>query len=128
MPTHYHFLVQSEARVQASKFVQTTFNAYSQAFNKQEQRSGTLFESRAKFKQIKTDVYVLQLSRYIHLNPVEAGMVSRPEDWDFSNYQMCIAKQDSNRTGNHGFLLDYFTNPIQYKEFVEATLAKASAK
>ena len=86
MPNHYHLICRQEAGGSISKFVQTTFNAYSQAVNKQQGHSGTLFEGKARAKHINSDSYILQVVRYIHLNPVEAGLVVRPGDWKFSDY------------------------------------------
>jgi putative transposase len=46
-----------------------------------------LFEGRFQTKWVDRDEYLLHLTRYIHLNPVKAGLVERPEDWAFSSYQ-----------------------------------------
>lgn len=50
-------------------------------------RSGALFEGRFKSKLVPDDDYLLHLTRYIHLNPVRANLVSKPEEWKFSSYQ-----------------------------------------
>jgi len=55
MPNHYHFVLRQNENGSISRFLQTTFNAYSQAINKELQRSGTLFESRAKGILIDSD-------------------------------------------------------------------------
>ena len=78
MPNHYHFLLRLEQDGALSRFVQRLFNSYTQAFNKQQGRGGTLFEGRAKSVLVDTDEYVLHLCRYIHLNPVKAGLVAHP--------------------------------------------------
>jgi len=86
MPNHYHFLLRPDEDDALSPFIQRLFNSYSQVFNKQRRRSGTLFEGRAKSILVDTDEYVLHLCRYIHLNPVRAGLAARPEQWPYSNY------------------------------------------
>jgi putative transposase len=86
MPNHYHFLVGVDKDGSLSPFFQRLFNSYSQAFNRQQNRTGTLFEGRAKSILIDESGYIYALVRYIHLNPVVAGLVSNPEDWHFSNY------------------------------------------
>lgn len=121
MPTHYHFLLGAEDRAQASRFIQQLFNSHTQAFNRQYERHGTLFEGRAKFKQIETDEYILQAARYIHLNPVEAGLVKRPEDWKHSNYQEMVL-------GNNNFVANYFRDKHEYTKFVEAHIETPLAK
>ncbi len=74
MPNHYHFLVRAEEDDGVSPFLQRLFNSYTQAFNKQEKRSGTLFESRVKSVLIDANSYLFHMARYIHLNPVRAGL------------------------------------------------------
>jgi REP element-mobilizing transposase RayT len=69
-----------------SAFTNVQFNAYVHALNKQRNRTGTLFESCFKHIRVDRDDYILHVCRYIHLNPVEAGLVSKPEQWAFSNY------------------------------------------
>lgn len=85
MPNHYHFLLRSDKDREISRFVRNLFNGYAQAYNRQEGRSGTLFESRAKSKRIESDSQLLQVIRYIHLNPLKAKLVQRAEDWPYSN-------------------------------------------
>jgi putative transposase len=54
--------------------------------NRQERRSGTLWESRYKSSPIQSDTYLLACCRYIELNPVRAGMVSLPQDYRWSSF------------------------------------------
>ncbi len=116
MPTHYHFLLEAE-RMQAGRFIQRLFNSYTQALNKMHSRTGTLFEGRAKFKLIQTDEYLLQLARYIHLNPVEAGLVRAPLDWEFSNYAEWTQKRNGVLVKS-SLVQQYFPQPSDYEEFV----------
>ena len=86
MSNHYHLLLQQKENGSVSKCIQTMFNAYSQTVNVMEQHSGTLFQGKAKARLIDSDEYVLQVIRYIHLNPVSAELVQKPEDRHFSDY------------------------------------------
>ena len=86
MPNHYHLVLQQNENGSISKFIQTSFNAFSQTINLLEQHSGTLFQGKAKAKLIDSDESVVHVIRYLHLNPVKAGLVKRPEDWPFSDY------------------------------------------
>ena len=63
MPTHYHFLIRAEEDGSVSPFIQRIFNSYTQAFNKQQNRSGTLFEGRAKSKIIDETSYLFHIAR-----------------------------------------------------------------
>ncbi|MBU1423774.1 MAG: transposase [Bacteroidetes bacterium] len=117
MPNHYHLLIRQDDEKTISEFIRTLFNAYVQAFNKWHKRTGTLFESRFKHIQVETDDYVLQLCRYIHLNPVEAGLVSVPEKWEFSNYREWIGIR-SKWVLDSNFIRQYFSHPDEYKNYV----------
>ncbi len=86
MPNHYHFLLRQESTIPLTRFISLTFISYVQALNKKLRRSGPLFEGRYKHVLVGKEEYIVHLCRYIHLNPVKAGLVSRLEDWLFSNY------------------------------------------
>lgn len=86
MPNHYHFILRQGDNGSISRFIQTTFNAYSQAVNLSTGHSGTLFQGRVKGLEITSDEYAVRLARYIHFNPVAAGIVKKPEAWEFSDY------------------------------------------
>src|SRR5215208_1031475 len=95
MPNHYHFLVGVDRDQELAPFFQRLFNSYSQAFNRQQNRTCTLFESRAKSILVDDSSHVYARVRYIHLNPVVARLASAPEDWQFSNYREWIGvRQD----------------------------------
>jgi len=116
MPNHYHFLISTVDKIQISKYIQSCFNSYVQAFNKQQSRKGPLFESKVKIKIIDKEEYLIHICRYIHLNPVKAKLVKNIEDWKFSNYLEWIAKRKSILFDSE-FFDTYFKNPADYKEF-----------
>ncbi len=118
MPNHYHFVLRQEQRGSISKTLQTVFNAYTQAINLQQKHSGTLFQGRAKARHTETDAYVLQVIRYCHLNPVRAGLVLRPEDWEYSNYREWIGMMP-NSSAATTFRDLYFSGGEEYRLFVE---------
>lgn len=60
--------------------------SYTKAMNRRYRRCGSLFQGRFQAIHVDSEGYVLSLSRYIHLNPVKAGLVQRPEEWEFSSY------------------------------------------
>jgi len=117
MPNHYHFLLCPAEYDSISRFIQRLFNSYTQAFNKQQGRNGTLFEGRAKSKLVDSDEYVIHLSRYIHLNPVRSGIVSHPSQWVYSNYLEWV-EQRNGCLVNHSFIHQYFPMPKDYEAFV----------
>ena len=93
MPNHYHFLLKQESDQPISRFINSLFNSYVQAVNRQRARSGTLLEGRFRHVCIDREEYLVRLCRYIHLNPVKAKLASRPEDWPFSNYLDWIGRR-----------------------------------
>jgi len=117
MPNHYHFLLRQVTDRPLSKFMQVLFNGYVQALNLQQGRTGTLFEGRFKHKCVDQWEYLMVLCRYMHLNPVKAGLVACPEDWGYSNYQEWIGLR-------HGvlvdkvFVQDHFPSADEYVRFV----------
>lgn len=71
------------------------FNAYTKAFNKQQQRHGSLFQRQFNRKHITDDDYLRKVIHYIHYNPVEAGLCSHPRHWQYSSYNAIISSGKS---------------------------------
>ena len=107
-----------------SPFLQRLFNSYSQAFNLQQYRTGTLFEARAKSILVEESKYVYALVRYIHLNPVVARLVSKPEEWQFSNYLEWIGVR-SDVLFDPPFSKLFFASPEEYRKFVNSDIPEA---
>jgi len=86
MPNHYHLLIKIIENYNLSKIMQRFSTSYTKSINKAYNRVGHLFQGRYKIKYIPNNEYLLHLSRYIHLNPVRANLVRKPENWRFSSY------------------------------------------
>jgi putative transposase len=71
MPNHYHFILCQLKDGGISKFMQKLGGGYTNYFNAKNKRSGVLFQGVFKAKHIKSDEYLLHLSRYIHLNSLD---------------------------------------------------------
>lgn len=117
MPNHYHFLLRQETDEPLSKFINVLFNAYVQAVNIQKGRTGTLFEGRFKHVAVERWEYLIHLCRYIHRNPVKARLVSKPEDWMYSNYRDWIGLRNDTLKDDT-FIRDHFSSAEEYREFV----------
>jgi len=85
MSNHVHLLVQSSATPLA-KFMQGLQQSYTQYFNRRHKKRGHLFEGRYKAILCQEEPYLLELIRYLHLNPVRAGMVERAEQYEYSGH------------------------------------------
>ena len=89
MSNHYHLLVETpEANL--SKGMRQLNGVYTQYVNRTHARVGHLFQGRYKAILIEKDSYLLELARYIVLNPVRAGMVRAPGAWAWSSYQVSL--------------------------------------
>jgi len=117
MPNHYHFLLRQDGEKPLSKFINAIFNAYAQAVNLQQGRSGTLFEGRFRDVWVDKEGYLLHLCRYIHANPVKAGLVSSLLDWPYSNYHEWIGERPGTLV-DLDFVDTYFLQRDSYTEFV----------
>lgn len=86
MVNHYHLMIETpEANL--SKGMHHLNASFSQAHNKRHGAVGHLLQGRFKSIVVDRESYLLELARYVVLNPVRAGMVARPEDWPWSSYR-----------------------------------------
>ena len=85
MNNHYHLLVQNVKKTALPKFMHWLQLAYVRFFKKKYQTTGHLFEERFRGPRIAEESYYLQCGRYIERNPVEAGLVSRAEEYPYSS-------------------------------------------
>ena len=85
MDNHYHLLLQTR-RANLSKCMQWFGVTYTRRFNLRHERSGHLFQGRYKNMLVENDAYLLQLSYYIHRNPLRAAMVKRLASYKWSSY------------------------------------------
>ena len=117
MPNHYHFLLRQDGETSIGHFIGVLFNAYAQAVNKQNGRTGALFEGRFKDVHVDNEGYLLHLCRYIHGNPVKAGLVTTLEEWPYSNYLEWLDERPGTLIDVQ-FVDDFFPNRTDYREFV----------
>jgi putative transposase len=119
MPNHYHFLLRQETDEPLSKFINVLFNAYVQAVNQEQGRSGTLFEGRFRHVCVDRYEYLTHLCRYIHNNPRKAGLVSKLEDWPYSNYLDWIGLRNG-ILKDDAFIEQHFPGTREaYRQFVD---------
>ncbi|MEF3279464.1 MAG: transposase [Elusimicrobiota bacterium] len=109
MPTHFHILVSDEQNY-SSKYIQNVLDSYSKYFNAKHKRKGPLWQSRSKKLLVDNDNYFIHLTRYIHLNPVTAFLVNRPEEWNYSSY-----KEYLNGEENICKFIKYFPENYDFK-------------
>jgi putative transposase len=86
MTNHVHLLLTPLVAGGVSRVMQSLGSRYVRRVNARSGRLGTLWESRYRACLVLQDTYVLAVCRYIDLNPVRAGIVARPEDYEWSSY------------------------------------------
>lgn len=86
MPNHVHLLIERQDD-SISRVMQRLLTAYSQYHNRKHRKSGHLLQGRYKAILCQSDQYLAELVRYIHLNPVRAKMVRRPQDFPYSSHR-----------------------------------------
>jgi putative transposase len=86
MTNHIHVLATPEKPESISTAMKVVGSRYAQYINLKYRRTGTLWEGRHRSSLVQSERYFLTCSRYIELNPVRAGMVRRPEEYQWSSY------------------------------------------
>lgn len=128
MDNHYHLLIETPGG-NLSQIMQHINGAYTTYFNVKRKRSGHLFQGRYKSILIQADVYAQELSRYIHLNPVRAGMVEMPEEHEWSSYLYYAVEEEKPTWLSTDFVLGYFGEKCsiaqrRYRRFVTSLIGK----
>jgi REP element-mobilizing transposase RayT len=118
MPNHFHLLVRPHDD-QLSRRMQRLLISYTKAMNHRYRRVGALFQGQFRAVHVDQDPYLLHLSRYIHLNPVVAGLAARPQDWEFSSYRDTIGLRQGTLPKPE-IVLSQFPHPSAYQAFVES--------
>jgi len=121
MDNHYHLLLHTP-NANISRAMRHLDGLYTQRFNRDEKRDGPLFRGRYKAILVEADPYLLQLTRYIHLNPVSAKLCSEPAAYAWSSYRAYLkhTKQPNWLYCDKALLQCSETQPIKYyREFVE---------
>jgi REP element-mobilizing transposase RayT len=86
MPNHYHLLLQTRSPT-LTRGMRDINGVYSQTFNRRHGRVGHMFQGRYKALLIEEAGYLLQVARYIVLNPVRAALCTTPAEWPWSSYR-----------------------------------------
>ena len=92
MRNHVHLALQV-GEVSLSRIMQNLSQRYTVWMNRQQGRTGHLFQGRYKAILLDADAYLLELLRYIHLNPVRAGIVKLPEGYPWSSHRAYLGQE-----------------------------------
>ncbi len=130
MTNHYHLVVETPD-ANLSKGMRQLNGVYTQGSNRRHGRVGHLFQDRFKGILVDKESYLLELTRYVVLNPVRASMVAQPEQWLWSSYRAMVGEEASPKWLATDALLAQFgkTRPAarsRYRDFVTAGLGADS--
>lgn len=118
MPTHIHLILQQLKDNGISIYMNRILNSYSRYFNTKHRRKGPLWTGRFKRVLVETDEQLIHLTRYVHLNPVTAYLVDKPEVWQFSSYhEYLMERLMKDKICEFKHILEI--NPSEYKKFVD---------
>jgi len=126
MDNHYHLLLETP-RSNLSRILHHVNGAYTTYFNVKRDRCGHLFQGRYKAILVEKDAYCQELSRYIHLNPVRAGIAKSPSEYTWSSFCYFTGLKESPGWLRDEFILGYFDKDRSvaerlYRDFVEKGL------
>lgn len=130
MDNHYHLLMETP-HANIKQVMQNINTSYTVYVNKKHKRAGHLFQGRYKAFIVDKESYLMELSRYIHLNPVRAGIVKRPEDHKWSSYREYIFRSRQETITDTEDTLYTFAKKRaiaikKYQEFVKEGISKPS--
>ena len=130
MTNHYHLLIET-VEANLSQGMRQLNGLYTQRFNWRHGLVGHLFQGRYKAILVQKESYLLELSRYIVLNPLRAKIVSSLNEWPWSSHHYLVSQDDSTGWLERDWLLSKFSNTrasaiAEYQAFVLAGAGLAS--
>jgi REP element-mobilizing transposase RayT len=130
MPNHYHLLLETP-RSNLQAILHHLNTAYTNYFNRRTRRVGHLFQGRYRAILVERDSYALELSRYIHLNPVRAKLVDHPSRYPWSSYLAYAEKIQGWDWLRISFILDQMSSnrrraQRKYREYIKDGIEEAT--
>ena len=107
MDNHVHMLIK-EQTIELPDIMKRVNVSYAGYFNRKYDRVGPLFQGRYRSEDVEDERYLLAVARYIHKNPMKAGMVSAPELYKWSSYSEYINIDRQNKLADTGMILEMF--------------------
>ena len=123
MDNHYHLLIETPDG-NLSKAMRDLNGNYTQWFNARHKSVGHLFQGRYKAFVIEKETYLLQVARYIILNPIRAKLVDHPKDWNWSSYRFTAHFNKSPAWFHPDWILNFFGKKkkdaqIRFRKFIK---------
>jgi putative transposase len=130
MDNHYHIVVET-AEGNLSRGMRQLNGVYTQTFNRAHNRVGHVYQGRYKAILVEKESYLLELTRYVVLNPVRAGRVNNVDQWPWSSYSAMIGRSSRPEWLQTDWILGQFGKQRKravaaYKDFVRARVGLPS--
>jgi putative transposase len=124
MDNHYHIVVET-AEGNLSRGMRQLNGVYTQTFNRAHNRVGHVYQGRYKAILVEKESYLLELTRYVVLNPVRAGRVNNVEQWPWSSYSVMVGRDSRPEWLQTDWILGQFGKQRKravaaYRDFVRA--------
>ena len=124
MSNHYHLLIETPDGNLSAGMRQLN-GIYTQAFNRKHSKDGHLFKGRFNAVLVEKESHLLELCRYIVLNPVRASMVKVPGEYEWSSYLPTLGKRQKPELLTIEWVLSNFSSSLrkarsEYQQFVKA--------
>lgn len=120
MPTHIHLILRQRDEEGIATFMGNVLNSYTKFFNLRHKRKGPLWEGPFENVPVVSEEQLLHLTRYVHLNPVTARLVEKPEQWAASSYREYINGTGDDKICVYEDLLEIETG--DYSRYVESRI------
>lgn len=117
LPNHYHLLLTSQLG-NISKAMHWLGTCTAQSFNRRYERSGHLYQGRFGSRLISDENYLLELARYVPLNPVRAGLCIHAADWRWSSYAAIVGLETPPWFLDAGVFTDMLGSAAGYANWV----------
>ena len=121
MSNHYHLLIET-TQPNLSRIMHSLNTAYTVYFNIKHKKTGHLFQGRYKSIIVDKQNYFMELTRYIHLNPVKAKIVECPEDYKWSSYRAYLQRKGDGYIDKDKIREYTELTPKEYKEFIKSSI------
>ncbi len=118
MPNHFHLMAKQLQNGGISLFMKNSLNSYSRYFNTKNNRIGPIFQGRFKTVCVEDDEQLMHLSRYIHINPYIANLVSDPRNYRWSSLESYLGQNES-RICHYAEILELFDSIGEYQDFIQ---------
>lgn len=142
MPNHFHFLVRQCVNRGVSDFLQKIGTGFTTYFNKRYERDGRLFQGPFKARHIDNDSYLLHISRYIHLNPLDLFQPNWKDDgiqdwysthqsleqYRWSSYRDWVGIKNFPSVMNLSLRTGLFKDEVDYKQFIQEWVLEEEEK